>query len=701
MPPIRTPYSRWIGAATALVLAASFADETPPDAPQTKPEARRELPVVVVTAVKDPAPTAPSLETAQARASQVPGGAHVIDTQEIKKGRTATLHDALGFSPGVHIQSRFGAEEARLSIRGSGIQRTFHGRGIKLLQDGAPLNLADGSFDFQAIEPLASKYVEVFRGANALQHGGSTLGGAVNFVSPTGYDTPPAAFRFETGSFGYLRLQGVSAGVSKHGDHYASLSHFSSEGYRRHSHQNAQRFFGNLGLKLEGGSETRFYLTAVETDSKLPGNLTKAEMKQDPRLSVGAALSGNQKRDFEFLRLSNRTAWGDADRTLEWSTFHAWKDLDHPINQVLDILTRDFGTDLKYTDRRDRAGRPNTLTLGLESTLGFTDDHRYLNVSGHRGNLASKDDQRAFNVETYGENQFGLTPNLFLVTGAQATYAERINKDRFPVSAANPDHSRRQYYQGLSPKLGMRWMLSEQSQLFGNLSRSFEPPSFGELARSSGGGTVRLDAQTATTLELGTRGREGRLAWDLAWYRAELEDELLSLNDAAGNPLGTVNADKTLHQGLELGMDLALWQGSAPEDRLLWRQHYLWSRFRFDSDPVYGNNALAGIPEHLWKTELRYENAAGFHAGPTMEWAPVHAFVDHANTLSADDYAVFGFRVGYKTKTGWSAFLEIRNLSDQTYAPTTGVLANAHGADSRQYSPGEGRALYLGVETSW
>jgi len=58
----------------------------------------------------------------------------------------------------VFVQPRYGSEESRLSIRGSGLQRTFHGRGLKLLQDGVPLNLADGGFDFQAVEPLVSRY---------------------------------------------------------------------------------------------------------------------------------------------------------------------------------------------------------------------------------------------------------------------------------------------------------------------------------------------------------------------------------------------------------------------------------------------------------------------------------------------------------------------------------------------------------------
>ena len=43
----------------------------------------------------------------------------------------------------------------------------------------------------ERLEPLAARYVEVYRGPNALQYGAATLGGAINFVSPTGRSAPP------------------------------------------------------------------------------------------------------------------------------------------------------------------------------------------------------------------------------------------------------------------------------------------------------------------------------------------------------------------------------------------------------------------------------------------------------------------------------------------------------------------------------
>jgi iron complex outermembrane receptor protein len=182
------------------------------------------------------------------------------------------------------------------------------------MQDGAPVNIADGGFDFQAIEPLVAKAVEVYRGANALQFGSTTLGGAINFISPTGYDASPLTVRAEYGSFGTVRGLLSSGGVSGANDYFLSLSHLSQDGFRDHSQQNNQRLFTNVGHRFSENLETRFYLTLALTDSELPGNLTKEQLEANPRqaqrngfVKIFDYIDSNWKRDFDLFRLANKT----------------------------------------------------------------------------------------------------------------------------------------------------------------------------------------------------------------------------------------------------------------------------------------------------------------------------------------------------------------------------------------------------------
>jgi iron complex outermembrane receptor protein len=113
-------------AAAAALASAGASALAASDGPLT-------LEPVVVTGARDPDQstlTQPDLPTARRRLELTPGGAGLVDAADYADRRVATLADALGLATGVFVQPRFGAEESRLSIRGSGLQRSFHGRGL-------------------------------------------------------------------------------------------------------------------------------------------------------------------------------------------------------------------------------------------------------------------------------------------------------------------------------------------------------------------------------------------------------------------------------------------------------------------------------------------------------------------------------------------------------------------------------------------
>ena len=135
----------------------------------------------------------PNTAEAQAQLSNVPGSVTVVPDTAYKSSTPAvTLKDVLDYVPGIFIQPKWG-EDSRLSIRGSGLSRNFHLRSTQLFMDGVPINTADGYGDLQEIDPTAYRYVEVYKGANALRYGANSLGGAINFVTPTGRDANIAA----------------------------------------------------------------------------------------------------------------------------------------------------------------------------------------------------------------------------------------------------------------------------------------------------------------------------------------------------------------------------------------------------------------------------------------------------------------------------------------------------------------------------
>jgi iron complex outermembrane receptor protein len=83
-----------------------------------------------------------------------------------------------------------------------------------------------------------------------------------------------------------------------------------------------------------------------------------------------------------------------------------------------------------------------------------------------------------------------------------------------------------------------------------------------------------------------------------------------------------------------------------------------------------------------------------------MEYVPKGYRVDARGTLFTDNYFLLGARMGWRRQSGWSVFLETRNLTNKRYAATTGVVSDATGSPA-QFLPGDGRAIYGGIEFRW
>jgi iron complex outermembrane receptor protein len=142
--------------------------------------------------------------------------------------------------------------------------------------------------------------------------------------------------------------------------------------------------------------------------------------------------------------------------------------------------------------------------------------------------------------------------------------------------------------------------------------------------------------------------------------------------------------------------------GNRAGDRLSFDQSYTLDDFHFDRDPVYGDNRIAGIPIHVYEAQLLYETPYDFYAGPNVQCNFSRYPVDQANTLFADSYALLGFRAGFRQSNGFSVFLDCKNLTNQRYASSIDVIADARTEPSPEiFHPGDGGSFYGGISWSW
>lgn len=613
---------------------------------------------------------------AEQQAAQTPGGTDVVTYEDYADRTVVSLRDALAFSPGVYTQPRFG-QEVRISIRGSGLSRSFHMRGLTLLQDGVPINLADDNGDFQELEPIFLDHLEVYRGANALRFGSGTLGGAINGVTPRGDQARGVYARIDAGSFDLLRGL-VSAGFGDtQANAWAAISADRHDGDRQHASRRSLRFNGNAGLALGETVTTRFYATASTIRQDLPGALTLTEALAIPQKGN---FTGDQARNIDSLRLQNRTTFDLGGLDLTVGGFYNIKQLDHPIFMVIDQKSEDRGL---FARAEWEAGIVS-LTFGGESRWGTTRARQFVNQNGERGALTFRALQRARTSNLYGEVRLSPAETLTLIAGGIYANGTRQQDRELPSTITG-----RASFDAFSPRFGLLWQPAPDVQFYANYSRSAEFPTFVELAQQAAFVPVR--PQRAWTAEVGTRGHLGTLEWDVSAYRADIAGEMLQYTPDAnvGIPAATFNAGKTRHQGIEVALS---WQ---PAKWLRLRQIWQYSDFRFRADVQFSDNRLPVIPRHLLRSELRLGTDA-LHLAPSLEWVPQGAFADYRNTVRAPAYALLGLSAGATVTRDLDLFAEVRNLTGKKAVGDIAAVIAATGT-SAIYYPVERRAIYTGL----
>jgi iron complex outermembrane receptor protein len=640
-------------------------------------------------------------ENAKAELQGVPGSIALIPPAEIEHSRAYDLKDVLAFTPGVLANPRYGADETQFSIRGSGLRANFHERSVNIFINGMPYQDADGFSDFESLELMSTQRVEVWKGANALRFGGNSMGGAVNFVTEDGTTASPLQVRLLGGSYGLFKGQLSTGGVKGRLNYYLGVSDTELEGYRQHSQQGRQRLYGNLGVSLNEDTRLNFDVIYANIAEKLPGALTREESLSNPRQAEATDVLYDWGRFIDFTRvgagLNHRFSSG---HEVDLIVYGQYRNMDHPIFQTLDQDARNFGGEFRYRYTGNLWGRPIRFVLGITPQAGNVGERWFDTLlGGGRGERTNAFSTRARNYAVYLENQLDLNSRLTLVAGGRADYSTRRYNDEF--MAFGVDHSDRRKYSAFSPKLGFVYRPLEDVQLFGNVSRSYEPPLLLELTsfNPTSPGFLPLKAQDTWQFEVGTRGQMGdRVTWEMAFFDAEIDNEIINVNlipfpGAFFTIPSYRSAPNTRHLGVEIGNSLLLKNGLLGEkDRLSWRTAYTWSQFRFVGDPDFENNYIPGAPRHLLRSELRYDHPSGLWLAPNIDWSPATYFVNSSNTAQNDSYAVLNFKAGYEWRR-MGIFFEAANLTDRRYSGSVQVDNDA----GRFFEPSNGRSVYAGL----
>ncbi|QRZ14863.1 TonB-dependent receptor [Paracoccus methylovorus] len=684
-------------------------------------------------------------DTTARRFEVTPGAATLIDRSEAQGQAAPTLADTLSQVPGVVVQEFFGGnDQPRIQIRGSGLQQNPAERGLLVLQDGMPVNRADGSYVVGLAAPGQAESIEVFRGASANRIGANVLGGAINFASPSGASAPGTRLSFGGGSFGRGEVAGSYGIDTENADVLLRFEHTQKDGYRDYNSSRRTAIGGNVTLQT-GEAVTRLFLSHTDLEFDVAGPLTWDAIQNNPESNhsgpviVGGVPVGpgpNVWRDQP--RRDTRQTLAGARTTLERGAdiYDLGVSLSHTKDTFAFPISAGFrdtdSTDATVTARYSRMGEGDLplFETGLTWSFGEADRDYFHNLGGERGPAFGRNRLKADTLSIFaGANLpvggFTLSPSIAF------NHANRESEDRWgaatrPTVAYHPmfpdmrlpdgavpagSTSYDRSYSGFTPALALSWAPAEGQFAWVSLSRGFEPPTHDDLLGTVGGtpnsgpgrpnpadptvpaamfATPDLKAQTSTTLELGWRGTWQPLSWDATAYHSRLNNELLSLRDVTGATLASVNAGRTLHTGVELGLSGELTETLS--GRLAWT----WQDFRFDNDPVRGDNRIAGAPRNVISLALDWRPVERLTISGKLHWVPGETPVDNMNTVFNESYALVDLGAEYALTPNASVHVQVTNLTDERYAASTLVVDQAS-AGQAAFIPGEGRAFYLGT----
>lgn len=631
--------------------------------------------------------------------SLTPGGVTLVDSAELYERNISSMADMLRYVPGVWATSSSGGDAMFFSSRGSNLDATnYDMNGIKLMQDGLPVTTADGNNHNRMIDPLSANYATIARGANALTYGASTLGGAIDFISPTAHSIESELF-LNWGSDGHKQGRLTGRAVAGDLDGIITLEAKERDGYRRHSEQNRSGLYANAGWRISDAVQTRLYLTYIDNEEELPGALTAVQFADDPYQAEPAAITGHYQVNVESWRVANKTEWTiHESSTLSFGLSYEEQSLYHPI--VANILLIDTDQDNLGASLRYNFNVANhDILAGINYARTTVVGGEYRNNGGRRNGLTTVIDNKAKSLEAFLVDRWQFAPNWQLVYGIQLVSSSRdvLNLEVDSNIRRNP----RADYDSVNPRVGIIYQIGAESEWFANLSRLYEAPTNYELQDDIRRGNATLDAMRGTVAEVGSRGshswgRDNQWNWEVALYYGRLKDEILSVDDPAapGTSLST-NVDKTIHAGVEALVAASITLDDQASHRLEPRVSITLNEFSFDGDPVYGNNSLPAAPDYVIKGEILYRHTSGFFIGPTFDFVD-ERYADFSNSYTVDSYNLFGLRGGL-SGSSWEAFAELRNLGDKQYVATHSVRNIASPADALLYA-GEPRSAYVGVK---
>jgi iron complex outermembrane receptor protein len=646
----------------------------------------------------------------------LPVSIDTVNQRQIREDNPqVNLSESLNRVPGVAVLNRQNyAQDLQISTRGFGSRSTFGVRGVRLIADGIPATMPDGQGQAATFSLGSAERIEVMRGPFSSLYGNAS-GGVIQIFTADGPPEPTLTGSLYAGSYDSYKVGTQFGGTSGRLNYLIDASHFETNGYREHS--TAHRDHLNAKFKIDtGGRGTITVVVNVldQPETQDPQGLSAAQVAANPRQVDPGAITFNTRKSIAQSqlgltwdlplsaadRIEARAYYGDRQLTQYLSTPLAAQLAATSSGGVVDLDRGYGGVGLRWTRETELVNAPLIASLGLDYDSMAELRKGFLNNFGTAGALKRHEDNTVSSTDVYAQAEWRALPRLNLLAGVRHSRVRFASTDYF-IAAGNPNDSGAVDFSSTSPVAGATFKLTPAVNLYANIGRGFETPTFAELSYRPGGTGLNFALQPARSLhkEIGIKSELGNsMRLNLALFHIDVTNEIVVDTNVGGRSTFK-NASKTQREGFELAWD-GKFAGGFEAALAYTRLDARFSQpFTSGATLVPAGSRLPGVAPNLIYGELVWRHAAtGFHAGVEGRHSG-KVYVNDANTQAANAYTVFNLRAGFEQRLRrWrlAEFVRVDNVADKSYI---GSVIVAEG-NSRFYEPAPGRTWLIGATAS-
>ncbi len=619
--------------------------------------------------------------------SKIPGAAVIVSQEQIQQFTPNSTEEILKRVSGVYVKpEEESAIVANIGMRGisSADYKTL------ILEDGVPvaagLFVGNGRYYNPRIQRMDS--IEVLKGSSALRYGPMNIGGVVNYRTKQPKDG--ALVDLSIGSWDTYKTTVELGGSSptKDSNVGAILSWAKSDGFMDKGYEMKDAVI-KAGTAIGDNQWVGVKFTHYENDANI-------SYRGQFLGEYHAKKQNNPAPDDWFLTERNsfdiNHRW-DINPDTELQTLLYWSEMNrdywrYGVNATASqaagrwIYTDNvsgnnraferIGAETRLLAKNTIFNLPGEAEIGLRVMNEKMDDVTInaTRATPRTGTTAKDTKDSAKSVALYAQNRFDISDQLSVTPGVRVERYEQQRDDKQKNETVKTSNTE------VMPGLGVTYQFIPAVQLYASVYKAFSPALNGDSL--SGMKDQKLDAETAVSWELGLRGQQDAVRYELTAFRMDFDNQIIPANS---NPdFQTTNGGKTYNQGFEGAVSLEFENGFDVFANLTWIANAEFKGDRYnkngslkskDGDRVpYTPEWVANLGVGYTYAGLRSQLSANYTGSQFTDELNTKPIVENTSgffTGKIDAYTTVDLTTRYTLNDQVEFYGAVKNLEDKRY----------------------------------